>query len=112
MKITTAKLSVFILLLMGMSCFSQKSKKVKDSINGAEFNVVPYINYNKNLDFMFGVIPMYMYPFDKEDTISPKSLSGLSAVYTTNKSYFLMGSLNYIWQKIHGVLIYSHFMEI
>lgn len=37
---------------------------------------------------MLGVIPMAMYKLDKNDTISPRSLSGISAVYTSNKSYF------------------------
>ncbi|WP_159021248.1 hypothetical protein [Formosa sp. L2A11] len=38
---------------------------------------------------MFGAIPMAMYKLDRTDTISPKSLSGMSAVYTTNSSYFI-----------------------
>lgn len=54
-----------------------------------DFNVMPYINYNRTLDFMFGAIPMMMYKVNKADTISPKSLSGISAIYTTNKSYFI-----------------------
>jgi len=32
---------------------------------------------------------MMMYKLNKKDTISPKSLSGMSAIYTTNKSYFV-----------------------
>lgn len=61
-----------------------------------DFNVMPYINYNRTLDFMFGAIPMMMYKVNKADTISPKSLSGISAVYTTNKSYFV-ASFNKIY---------------
>lgn len=54
-----------------------------------ELSVMPYISYNRNLDFMFGAIPMMMYKVNKNDKISPKSLSGLTAIYTTNNSYFI-----------------------
>ncbi|MCV9929788.1 BamA/TamA family outer membrane protein [Flavobacterium sp. LS1R49] len=61
----------------------------KPKTKNIDFNVMPYVNYNRTLDFMFGAIPMMMYKLNKTDTISPKSLSGISAVYTTNKSYFV-----------------------
>ena len=54
-----------------------------------ELSVMPFLSYNRNLDFMFGAIPMLMYKLDQSDTISPKSMSGVSGVYTTNKSYFV-----------------------
>ncbi|WP_199287723.1 hypothetical protein [Pseudotamlana carrageenivorans] len=54
-----------------------------------DFSIMPFVSYNRNLDFMIGAIPMMMYKLDGQDTISPKSLSGLSAVYTTNGSYFM-----------------------
>ncbi|QDO94019.1 BamA/TamA family outer membrane protein [Formosa sediminum] len=54
-----------------------------------EFTVMPYLSYNRNLEFMFGAIPMTMYKLDQTDTISNKSISGISAVYTTNGSYSL-----------------------
>jgi outer membrane protein assembly factor BamA len=38
---------------------------------------------------MFGAIPMMMYDVNQKDTVSPQSLSGLSAIYTTNGSYFV-----------------------
>ncbi|KAF2506977.1 BamA/TamA family outer membrane protein [Flavobacterium zhairuonense] len=84
-----------ILLLFCFSCTlaqekptdSTKTKTAKTK--NIDFNVMPYISYNRTLDFMFGAIPMMMYKTDKTDTISPKSLSGLTAIYTTNKSYFI-----------------------
>jgi hemolysin activation/secretion protein len=54
-----------------------------------ELRIMPFLSYNRNLEFMFGAIPMMMYKFNKKDTISPESLSGLSAIYTTNGSYFI-----------------------
>lgn len=51
---------------------------------------MPFLSYDRNLEFMIGAIPMVMYNLDSEDQVSPKSLSGLAAVYTTNKSYFIV----------------------
>lgn len=56
-----------------------------------DFSLMPFLSYNRNLELMFGVIPMMMYKLDPSDSISPKSLSGLSAIYTTNGSYFIAG---------------------
>ena len=56
-----------------------------------DFSLMPFLRYNRNLELMFGVIPMMMYKLDPSDSISPKSLSGLSAIYTTNGSYFIAG---------------------
>lgn len=64
-------------------------QKAKPETRNIDFNVMPYVSYNRTLDFMFGAIPMMMYKLNKADTISPKSLSGISAIYTTNKSYFI-----------------------
>lgn len=85
----------FIILLFLYSskiCSQTKSadSTAKSKANkNIDFNVMPYLNYNRTLDFMFGAIPMMMYKINKADTISPKSLSGISGVYTTNKSYFI-----------------------
>ncbi|WPO77818.1 BamA/TamA family outer membrane protein [Flavobacterium sp. KACC 22761] len=68
---------------------ADSTKTEKSKTKNIDFNVMPYISYNRTLDFMFGAIPMMMYKTDKTDTISPKSLSGLTAIYTTNKSYFI-----------------------
>ncbi len=60
-----------------------------DTTKNLHLTVMPYLSYNRNMDFLIGVIPMAMYRLNKSDTISSKSLSGVSAVYTTNESYFL-----------------------
>lgn len=60
---------------------TKKDKKVK---------VVPYISYNRTYEFMFGAVPMMMYNINKKDTISPKSISGLMGIYTTNKTWFAL----------------------
>ena len=86
----------FILLLFYSYLSAWAQAKPADSIQTVnpkikhiDFNVMPFLSYNRTLDFMFGAIPMMMYKLDKNDTISPRSLSGISAIYTTNKSYFI-----------------------
>lgn len=92
------KMLLFSLMLFLWFSWAWTQKKETDSTKSIDFNVMPYLNYNRTLDFMFGAIPMMMYKVDKTDTISPKSLSGLSAVYTTNKSYFI-ASFNKLYFK-------------
>ncbi|OMP32773.1 BamA/TamA family outer membrane protein [Mangrovimonas sp. DI 80] len=67
------------------------NSETKDSIvqKPHEFTVMPYISYNRNLEFMFGVTPMYMFRMNRNDLKSPRSMVGLAGVYTTNKSYFI-----------------------
>lgn len=85
-----------LLISLALHVYAQKQEEnvsADDSTALAEKNVklqvMPFISYNRNLEFMFGAIPMMMYKLDKKDQISPKSLSGLAAVYTTNNSYFI-----------------------
>lgn len=86
-------LSVIIFFLVsGNILFSQNVKEnAEASVKKLDFKVMPYISYDRNLEFMFGAIPLAMYRVSKNDTISPKSLSGLGGVYTTNKSFFIAG---------------------
>ncbi|HEY2583354.1 MAG TPA: BamA/TamA family outer membrane protein [Mucilaginibacter sp.] len=63
---------------------AQKTKE-----KNIEFTVMPFLGYNRNLQVMLGAIPMMMYKLNVRDTVSPQSLSGLSAIYTTNGSYFV-----------------------
>lgn len=82
----------FIITCITIACtFTSMAQIEQDSIpeKKVEFSVMPFLSYNRNLEFMFGAIPMFMYKTTKDDTISPKSISGVSAVYTTNKSYFI-----------------------
>ncbi len=86
-------LFMFFFTLCYLCAFSQTrpdsipKQKIKEK--NIELRVMPYLSYNRNLQFMFGAMPMMMYKVNKKDTISPKSLSGMSAIYTTNNSYFV-----------------------
>jgi outer membrane protein assembly factor BamA len=52
---------------------------------------LPYINYNRSLGFTLGALPMVMFNPVAADTLSPSSIAGALAMYTTNETWFLMG---------------------
>ena len=61
-----------------------------DSAKNFSFVPVPYVNYNRSTGFAAGLMPMAMYNLNKNDTVSPQSLSSVIGFYTTNKSWFIM----------------------
>ena len=64
---------------MGGGSFGKKdtsSKKLKVS-------AFPYLNYDRTQEFMYGAVVMGMFKFNKEDTISPKSMVGMLGIVTT-----------------------------
>lgn len=84
--------TIIFFLVFNKMLFSQNIvEKEVDSVKKVDFKVMPYISYDRNLEFMFGAIPLAMYRVSKKDTISPKSLSGIAGVYTTNESFFIAG---------------------
>ncbi|MGJ5641562.1 BamA/TamA family outer membrane protein [Formosa sp. S-31] len=85
------KNSLLITSLALCCIFSTYAQIKQDSIpqKKVDFSIMPFLSYNRNLEFMFGAIPMMMYKTNQDDMVSPKSISGVSAVYTTNKSYFI-----------------------
>jgi len=87
--ITSLLLFFVIAVCLGQEQSTDSTTISEKDEKKVDFQVMPYISYNRNLKFMAGAIPMIMYRIDQEDTVSPKSLSGLSAVYTTNESYFI-----------------------
>ena len=56
-----------------------------------KFVPVPYINYNRSIGLSLGVLPMAMFNPVPADTLSPSSIAGLLAMYSTNKTWFFMG---------------------
>ena len=61
-----------------------------DSTKNFSFVPVPYISYDRSIGGSFGLIPMAMYKVNKNDTVSPASISGLFGMYTTNDTWFAM----------------------
>lgn len=86
--------SIWLTLLLAFLSIKMTARETATDTAQAEakttqFTVMPFLSYNRNLKFMFGVIPMAMYKLNKKDMVSPRSLSGVALVYTTNDSYFI-----------------------
>ena len=56
-----------------------------------KFVPIPYLNYDRSMGFSLGAVPMLMFNPSEKDTISPSSLIGALGVWTTNKTWFVMG---------------------
>ncbi len=56
-----------------------------------QFVPIPYINYNRSVGFTLGALPMAMWNPVDSDTLSPSSIVGGLGMYTTNKTWFVMG---------------------
>jgi outer membrane protein assembly factor BamA len=80
---------VFIISLIFISPTLWGQEKNKDDKN-FDFKPVPYLNYSRTGGFAFGAITMAMYRVDKNDTISPESISGLIGAYTTEGNWIAM----------------------
>ncbi|OIQ28368.1 MAG: hypothetical protein BM564_09875 [Bacteroidetes bacterium MedPE-SWsnd-G2] len=81
-------LCLFFICAFSICTFAQeRGAKDKDAI---EFVPTPYATHNDITGTAVGVIPMILYRISKKDTISPKSTSGLGAMYTTNKSFSMV----------------------
>ena len=73
-------------------CFGQMPSGVggNDRVEKTKFLPIPYINYDRSIEFTVGAVPMLMFNPVKKDTISPSSIVGLFGMYTTNKTWFTM----------------------
>lgn len=87
-------LSLLVLLLILIEIpisNAQADIAVADSSEkNISFVPIPYLNYNRSMGFSFGAVPMMMYKLNKQDTISPSSISGAIGIYTTEKTWFAM----------------------
>ena len=94
-----------ILLLFLISLLFLRSNaqdKEVDSLfdeSSRTFLPIPLIINNPTLETGFGGVGMYFFKFDKEDKISPPSLTTLFGLYSTNKSYVLLSSSRFYWNK-------------
>ncbi len=71
--------------------YSQGDIAVADSSEkNISFVPIPYLNYDRSMGFSFGAVPMMMYKLNKQDTISPSSITGAIGIYTTEKTWFAM----------------------
>ena len=63
------------------------------------FLTLPLIINNPAFQTGFGAVPMYFFKFDKEDQHSPPSMASVIGLYSTNKSYVLLGSARLFWNE-------------
>jgi outer membrane protein assembly factor BamA len=56
-----------------------------------KFMPIPYVNYDRSMGFTMGAVPMLMFNPTEKDTISPSSLIGGVGIWSTNKTWFMMG---------------------
>lgn len=85
----------FLLMVLILSGINSLSAQTMDTTNSKppkkiDLKIMPYISYNRTLGAQIGVVPMAMYKINNNDTISPQSISGGVAMYTGNKSWFLV----------------------
>lgn len=85
-----------IMFLFTLSFTNLQGQGVGGGNNGRiegsfKFLPIPYINYNRSIGFQIGALPMAQFNLSQKDTLSPSSMAGLFGMYSTNKTYFLMG---------------------
>lgn len=83
---------IFLFLFISVSsAFAQEAKTPKDSTEKeVKFMPIPYLSYDRTLGASFGAVPMLQYRLNKNDTISPLSLTGGVGMFTTNESWFTL----------------------
>ncbi|MGD8699991.1 MAG: BamA/TamA family outer membrane protein [Gemmatimonadales bacterium] len=52
---------------------------------------IPYVSYNRSIGGTFGALPLVMFNPVARDTVSPSSIAGALAMYSTNKTWFVVG---------------------
>lgn len=67
-----------------------------DTTKTVNWAAIPIINYDPSFEFMLGFMASAYYRVDKNDTISPPSVTGLFGMGTTNGSWF-----GAIFQKLY-----------
>ena len=79
--------TAFILCIMSLSAAARQREASPEYLASAKFIGVPLVNYSRSFEFMIGGLAGIYYPMNKNDSISPPSLSGGAAFYATNGSY-------------------------
>lgn len=103
-------LTVFLIInTLFVSAQNNDTKKNKhnkydntDSIfnkSSKTFVATPVINNSPAMKTGFGANLMYLFKFNKKDTITPPSMLNLIGFYTTNKSYVLVPAARFFWNE-------------
>lgn len=91
MKILKTIICSLFLICFAMDSFAQKESAPKDSTEkDCKFMPIPYLSYDRTIGASFGAVPMLQYRINKNDTISPLSMTGGVGMFTTNESWFTL----------------------
>jgi hypothetical protein len=94
-------------LLAAMLTGTASSQEIPSDGGGADGRIegryklmpIPYVNYDRSMGATLGFIPMAMFTPVKSDTLSPSSMAGLGALYSTNGSWFGMGFIRMFFKE-------------
>ncbi|MEN8201676.1 MAG: BamA/TamA family outer membrane protein [Bacteroidota bacterium] len=80
-----------VFLLQGKASGQPGGGESKRIEGKTKFIPIPYINYDRSLGFSLGAVPLLMFNPVEKDSISPSSLMGGVATYSTSKTWFVLG---------------------
>jgi outer membrane protein assembly factor BamA len=83
---------LFLLLFAFVFVNGQRSSAVKPNKEKSSIAAIPMINYNRTQGIIVGAIVSKYYKFNKKDTVSPTSSTGIFGMYTGQKSYAVFGT--------------------
>ena len=97
MRTSSCNILLHILLLLILLPSLAISQEMGDTQNSGrikgkfKFLPIPYVNYNRSIGASLGALPMAMFNPVESDTLSPSSMAALLGIYSTNKTWFVMG---------------------
>ncbi len=87
-------LLLFSIAVVGQEVVDKEKEIVKEKeerLRGSGYNMkfipLPYVNYNRSIGFITGIVPMLQLNPMKNDTLSPLSTVGGLGVYSANESW-------------------------
>lgn len=93
---------IYVWAFLMMTFVVQGQEKKLDTVfdtSSKTFLILPLVINNPTFKTGFGVMPMYFFKFNKEDSISPPSLLSVVGLYSTNKSYVFFPSARLFWDN-------------
>lgn len=103
MKLSGISTSILTaLLILASSELSFGQEKEADTLfdsSSKTFLTLPLIINNPAFQTGFGAVPMYFFKFDRDDELSPPSMASVVGLYSTNKSYVLLGMAKLFWDR-------------
>lgn len=87
-------LVVFVLFFTQVNVASGQLVKKDATAKKVKLAAVPMLNYNRSFGFMYGAMAQGFYKINRNDTISPSSSTMVMGMYSTSKTYMMVGVQN------------------